>query len=52
MRDGTRLIFWIDILIFFVLAGLTLAGQWDWVIAVFVGLVVMNYFDRWWAHHR
>lgn len=47
MRDGTRLIFWLDILIVTVVAILVLARQWDWVVALIVGLVVMNYFDNW-----
>jgi hypothetical protein len=52
MQDGTRLIFWVDLLVLLVLAGLVMARQWDWVIALFVGLVIMNYFDRWWSRHR
>jgi len=47
MKDGTRLIFWIDIVVLLVLAALILAGQWDFVIALFLALVIMNYFDRW-----
>jgi hypothetical protein len=47
MGDGTRLIFWIDVLVLIVLAILVVAGQWDWVIALFVALVFLNYFDRW-----
>jgi len=52
MPDGTRLVFWIDILVLFILAGLIITGQWDWVIALFVALVIMNYFDNWWSRHR
>ena len=47
MRDGTRLIFWIDIVVLLVLAALILAGQWDFVIALLLALVILNYFDRW-----
>jgi len=46
MKDGTRLIFWIDIVVLLVLAALILAGQWDFVIALFLALVIMNYFER------
>jgi len=45
VQDQTRLIFWLDLFIVIVVAILVLAGQWDWVIALLVGLVVMNYFD-------
>jgi len=47
MRDGTRLIFWLDLMIFLVAAFLAVMGKWDWVIAIGVGLVVLNYFDGW-----
>jgi len=47
MQDGTRLIFWLDVLILIVVVFLVLAQQWDFVIALFVALVVMNYFDHW-----
>ena len=47
MGDGTRLVFWLDVLILIVVAFLVLAQQWDWVIALFVALIVMNYFDHW-----
>jgi len=49
LKDGTRLIFWIDIVVLLVLAALILAGQWDFVIALFVALIIMNYFDNWWS---
>ena len=52
MPDGTRLVFWIDMLVLVVVAILALAHQWDWVIALFVALVVMNYFDQWWSRRR
>ncbi|MBC7234233.1 MAG: hypothetical protein H5T69_00205 [Chloroflexi bacterium] len=48
MKDGTRLIFWIDIAVLVILAFLVLAGQWDFVIALFVALVLLNYFDNFW----
>jgi hypothetical protein len=52
MGDGTRLIFWIDIIVLFVLAGLILAGKWDYVIAFFLSLVVLNFFDQWRSKNR
>ncbi|MFH1084838.1 MAG: hypothetical protein V1772_03645 [Chloroflexota bacterium] len=52
MRDGTRLIFWVDLLVLLALTALILAGQWDFVIALFIALVLLNYFDRWWSRHR
>lgn len=52
LKDGTRLIFWIDIGILLLVCGLMLAGQWDFVIALFVALVVLNYFDRWRSHRQ
>lgn len=47
MGDGTRLIFWIDMVILLILTVLIATGQWDFVIAVFVALVILNYFDHW-----
>ena len=47
MKDGTRLIFWIDLAVLLILAALILAGQWDFVIALFLALVILNYFDSW-----
>jgi len=47
MNDGTRLIFWIDLIILILLTFLILAGQWDFVIALFLALVMLNYFDSW-----
>jgi hypothetical protein len=44
--DGTRLIFWLDILVLLVGAILVALHQWDWVLALVIGLVMMNYFDR------
>jgi hypothetical protein len=52
MRDGTRLIFWIDMTILLIVAGLVLARQWDFVLALFIALVILNYFDRWWSRRR
>ncbi len=52
MRDGTRIIFWIDIAVLFVVAGLVLAGQWDYVIALFVALLALNFFDQWRSRQR
>ena len=50
LKDGTRLIFWIDILILLIVCGLVLAGQWDLVIALFIALAMLNYFDHGWNH--
>ena len=52
LPDGTRLIFWIDLAILLIVSALVLAGQWDFVIALFIALIILNYFDRWWGHHR
>jgi hypothetical protein len=52
LQDGTRLIFWIDLVVLLVLTVLVLAGQWDFVIALFVALLILNYFDRWWSKRR
>jgi hypothetical protein len=47
MGDGTRLIFWIDMLVLIVLAFLILTGKWDFVIALFLALIFLNFFDQW-----
>ncbi|MEN6478643.1 MAG: hypothetical protein ABFD20_03275 [Anaerolineales bacterium] len=52
MHDGTRLLFWLDVLVLLVVAFLALAQQWDWVIALFIALLVMNYFDQWASRRR
>jgi len=52
MKDGTRLIFWIDIVVLLILTALILAGQWDFVIALVVALLIMNYFDGWWSRRH
>ena len=52
MPDGTRIVFWVDLLVLLALAILVVARQWDWVIALFIALVIMNYFDRWWGRRR
>jgi len=52
MKDGTRLIFWIDLVVLIVLTLLIATGQWDFVIALFLALVLLNYFDRWWSRRR
>lgn len=52
MPDGTRLIFWLDVLILLVTAFLVMAQQWDFVIALLIALAVMNYFDRWISRRR
>ena len=52
MKDGTRLIFWIDLIVLIALVFLILAGQWDFVIALFIALLMLNYFDRWLSRRR
>jgi chromate transport protein ChrA len=52
MQDGTRVIFWIDIAILLIVAVLVLAGQWDYVIALFVALIALNFFDQWRSRWR
>ena len=52
MKDGTRIIFWIDLAVLLILTGLIIAGQWDFVIALFIALLLMNYFDRWLERRR
>ena len=52
LNDGTRLIFWIDLAVLLILTGLVIWGQWDFVIAIFVALIILNYFDRWWTRRR
>jgi len=46
MNDGTRPIFWLDLVILLLVAALVLLHQWDYVLALVIGLGVMNYFDR------
>ncbi|MFO7916874.1 MAG: hypothetical protein R6V13_02195 [Anaerolineae bacterium] len=52
MKDNTRLIFWIDIIVLLVLTFLIATGQWDFVIALFLALILLNYFDDWWSRHH
>ena len=52
LKDGTRLIFWIDLAVLLILTVLVLTGQWDFVVALFIALVILNYFDRWWSRGR
>lgn len=52
MEEGTRLIFWIDMAVLCATAILVLTGQWDFVVALMIGLIVLNYFDRWHSRHR
>ena len=46
MIKGTRLIFWVDMIVLVVVAFLVIRGQWDFVIALGVALVMVNYFDH------
>jgi len=45
-------IFWIDMAVLCTVAILVMAGQWDFVVALMVGLVVLNYFDRWHSRRK
>jgi F0F1-type ATP synthase assembly protein I len=44
--DGTRLIFWLDLLVLLIAVILFILHQWDWLVALVIGLVIMNYFDH------
>lgn len=46
MIKGTRLIFWVDMIVLVLVAFLVIRGQWDFVIAFLVALVMVNYFDH------
>ncbi|MCD6303318.1 MAG: hypothetical protein J7M15_07350 [Anaerolineae bacterium] len=52
MRNEPRVIFWIDMAVLCTVAILVMAGQWDFVVALMVGLVVLNYFDRWHSRRK
>jgi hypothetical protein len=52
MNDGTRLIFWIDLAVLLILTVLILMGQWDFVIALFIALLLVNYFDGWFSRRQ
>ena len=47
VKDGTRPIFWLDVALVLVVAILVLMRQWDYVVALLIGLLVMNYFGPW-----
>lgn len=51
-QDGTRLIFWLDLLVLVVALALFILHQWDFLIALLIGLAIMNYFDHWWQRHH
>lgn len=52
MKDDTRLILWIDLIVLLILTVFVATGQWDLVIALFLALILLNYFDNWWSRHR
>jgi hypothetical protein len=52
VKDGTRPIFWLDVALVLVVAALVLAGQWDYVVALLIGLIVMNCYDRFFSRRR
>ncbi len=43
----TRLRFWVNLLVIFVLLLFALLGQWDWVLASVIGLIVGNGLSWW-----
>jgi lysylphosphatidylglycerol synthetase-like protein (DUF2156 family) len=43
----TRLQFWMNLVVIFVLLFFALMGQWDWVLAGVVGLIVGNSLSWW-----
>ena len=43
--DGTRLIFWLDVLVLLIGVFMALWGKWDFVLAMAIALVMMNGFD-------
>ena len=47
MGDGTRRIFWLDILVLVWMVILAALGKWEWVLVLFIGLLVVNGFSRW-----
>ncbi len=44
--DGTRTIFWLDLLVLLVASGLVALHKWDLFVALIIGLIITNYFDR------
>jgi hypothetical protein len=43
--DGTRLIFWLDVLVLLIGVFMAMWGKWDFVLAMAIALVLMNGFD-------
>ncbi len=50
--DGTRLVFWLDLLVLFVAVFMALRGKWDYVLAMAIALVLMNTFDGFWGRRQ
>ncbi len=46
MADGTRPIFWLDMLLVTIMAMLVALGKWDWALAVLIALAVVNTVKR------
>ncbi|MCE5259246.1 MAG: hypothetical protein LLG44_09340 [Chloroflexi bacterium] len=46
MADGTRPIFWLNMLLVTIMAMLVALGKWDWALAVLIALVVVNTVKR------
>ncbi len=40
--DGTRVIFWLDVVVLLVGFFMALRGKWDFVLAMAIALVLMN----------
>ncbi|MGI6368510.1 MAG: hypothetical protein ACOX2L_09190 [Anaerolineae bacterium] len=43
--DGTRLIFWLDLIVLLTGALMAIRGQWDYVLAAIIALALMNSYD-------
>ncbi len=50
--DGTRLIFWLDLLVLMVGIGAVMLGKWDFVLAMAIALLLMNGYNTLWNQWR
>ncbi|NLX42572.1 MAG: hypothetical protein GXY79_03735 [Chloroflexi bacterium] len=50
--DGTRLIFWLDLLVLMVGIGAAMLGKWDFVLAMAIALLLMNGYNTLWNQWR
>lgn len=46
MTDGTRPIFWLNVLLAFAAAILVVLGKWEWVLVVAIAVVILNLVNR------